>query len=120
MVEDDDDVRLFAADGLRELGYEVLQASGGEEALATLRAQASRIELLLTDVVMPGMTGRELVERASAAHPAIKVLYMSGYPGEVITEGGRVQEGVMLLSKPFTLQALAARVEEMLASAEVE
>ncbi|MCW3796326.1 ATP-binding protein [Sphingomonas sp. BN140010] len=115
VVEDDDDVRLFASEGLRDLGYEVLQASGGAEALTVLGERGGQVDLLLTDVVMPGMTGRELVQQAIRLNPEVKVLHMSGYPGEVITSGGRIEDGVALLSKPFTLQALAARVEEMLA-----
>ena len=118
VVEDDADVRTFTSDSLQELGYEVLQASDGEQALTLLGEHGAEIDLLLTDVVMPGMTGRELVTAARSRHPELKALYMSGYPGEVISNGGRLDEGVNLLSKPFTLQELAARAEEVLSRTE--
>jgi len=118
IVEDDADVRAFAADGLREVGLNVLEAGSGDEALRLLDQPEPAIDLLLTDVVMPGMTGRDLVDQARQRRPDLPVLYMSGYPGEVIAENGRLGPGVVLLSKPFTMQALVARVAEMLERAE--
>ena len=118
IVEDDGDVRAFAADGLREFGFNVHEASDGEQALALLCEGDTAVDLLLTDVVMPGMTGRDLADQARVLIPHLQVLYMSGYPSEVIAENGRLGQGVALLSKPFTLQELGARVAESLESAE--
>jgi signal transduction histidine kinase/CheY-like chemotaxis protein len=114
IVEDDPDVRTFAVEGLRDLGFNTLEAADGSEALAILDKGKAAIDLLLTDVVMPGMTGRELTEAARARDHGLRVLYMSGYPSDVIARNGRLEAGVVLLSKPFTMQALAARVHEVL------
>jgi CheY-like chemotaxis protein len=114
IVEDDADVRTFTVEGLGELGFDTLEAADGAEALSIIDEGKVAIDLLLTDVVMPGMTGRELTEAARARNPGLRVLYMSGYPSDVIARNGRLETGVVLLSKPFTMQALAARVHEML------
>jgi PAS domain S-box-containing protein len=114
VVEDDEDVRQFTVDCLRELGYEVLEAAGGSAALMLLRDQRDRVELLVTDVVMPELSGRQLAEAAHQLKPDLPVLYISGYPRDVILQDGRVKEGVELLSKPFTQQGLAAKVRELL------
>lgn len=114
VVEDDEDVRQFTVDCLNELGYNVLQAAGGPAALMMLRDQRDDVELLVTDVVMPELSGRQLAEAAHQLKPDLPVLYISGYPRDVILHDGRVKEGVELLSKPFTQQALAAKVRELL------
>ena len=114
VVEDDEDVRQFAADSLRELGYCVLEAAGGASALTLLRERTSDVQLLVTDVIMPGLSGKELANAAAEQVAGLKVLYVSGYPRDVILRDGRVDSGVELLSKPFTQKDLAARVRELL------
>jgi signal transduction histidine kinase/CheY-like chemotaxis protein len=113
VVDDEDRVRQLAVDALRELGYIVLQAPGGEAALALLDSQP-RIDLLLSDVLMPGMSGPQLAEQVAARRPEIKLLYVSGYPSEGIVEDGMVAPGVALLTKPFTVAQLAVRVRQVL------
>ncbi|PSJ43605.1 hybrid sensor histidine kinase/response regulator [Sphingomonas deserti] len=114
VVEDDEDVRNYAVEGLRELGYAVLEARDPAHAMDVLRHSGKAIALVLTDVIMPGMTGRELAETARVFSPGLRILYMSGYPRDVIVRDGRLEPGVDLLPKPFTYQALAAKVREML------
>lgn len=114
VVEDDEDVRQFAVDCLAELGYNVLQASGGPPALSLLQKQPGEVQLLVTDVVMPDVSGRALADAVHELEPNLPVLYISGYPRDVILQDGRVKDGVELLSKPFTQQALAAKVRELL------
>jgi PAS domain S-box-containing protein len=114
VVEDDEDVRQFAVDCLLELGYTVVQAPGAPRALSLLQEQPGKIQLLITDVVMPDVSGRELAEAVHELAPRLPVLYISGYPRDVILQDGRVKDGVELLSKPFTQQALAAKVRELL------
>ena len=113
VVEDEDKIRQLAVDALRELGYIVLQASGGEAALTLLETQP-RVDLLLTDILMPGMPGTQLAEQVEAQRPEIKLLYMSGYPSDGIVSDGVVADGVALLSKPFTVAQLAAKVRQVL------
>jgi signal transduction histidine kinase/CheY-like chemotaxis protein/uncharacterized protein (UPF0297 family) len=113
VVDDEDRVRQLAVDALRELGYIVLQAPGGEAALALLEGQP-RVDLLLTDVLMPGMRGSELAAQVEALRPEIKLLYMSGYPSDGIVSDGMVADGVALLPKPFTIAQLAVRVRQAL------
>ncbi|QAY79715.1 hybrid sensor histidine kinase/response regulator [Sphingosinicella sp. BN140058] len=114
VVEDDEDVRAYAVESLTELGYAVLEARDAHHAMDVLRHSGKSIALVLTDVIMPGMTGRELAERAQVFSPGLRILYMSGYPRDVIVRDGRLESGVDLLPKPFTYQALAAKVREML------
>ena len=114
VVEDDEDVRQFAVDCLVELGYDVVQAAGAPRALSLLQEAPGKIRLLVTDVVMPDVSGRDLAEAVHELEPSLPVLYMSGYPRDVILQDGRVKDGVELLSKPFTQQALAAKVRELL------
>ncbi len=114
VVEDDADVRAYTVETLAELGYQVLEASDGAAAVRLLERQDQAVELVLTDVVMPGMSGREVAESARAARPGIKILYTSGYPRESILNGDRLQAGVDLLPKPFTYQDLAAKVRDVL------
>ena len=113
VVEDDEDVRNYAAEGLRELGYQVLEAHDGRAAIELLKG-THKVVLILTDVVMPGMTGRELAEAVRKTQPGLRLLYTSGYPRDVIVRDGRLEPGVELLPKPFTYQTLAAKVRDML------
>ncbi|EQB30379.1 hypothetical protein M529_20160 [Sphingobium ummariense RL-3] len=114
VVEDDDEVRAFSAEVLRELGYTVLEAADGTAALRILEQPGVEVDLLFTDVVMPGMSGRELSDEARKLRPALKVLFTSGYTRNAIVHGGRLDPGVELIPKPFTSRALAERVRELL------
>ncbi|ATY32337.1 response regulator [Sphingomonas psychrotolerans] len=113
VVDDEDKVRQLAVDALRELGYIVLSASGGESALILLETQP-RVDLLLTDVLMPGMHGTKLAAQVETLRPEIKLLYMSGYPSDGIVSDGMLADGVALLPKPFTVAQLAAKVRQVL------
>ncbi len=115
LVEDEPLVRGFTARTLRKQGYHVLEASNGAEALRMAEKRVGEgIHLVLTDVVMPGMIGRELVDRLYALFPKIKVLYMSGYTNHAIVHHGVLQEGTNYLQKPFTLESLARKVRDVL------
>lgn len=114
VVEDDDRVRVVSVANLRELGYTVLHASNGEAALKILADDARAVTLLFTDVVMPGMTGRVLAERATQQRPDLKVLYTTGYTKNAVVHNGVVDAGARLLVKPFSLEALARKVRETL------
>jgi two-component system cell cycle sensor histidine kinase/response regulator CckA len=114
LAEDEESVRDLAAHTLRKQGYEVLVASNGDEALRMARSADGTIHLLLTDVIMPGMNGRELAERLAAERPALKVLYTSGYNDGVIGRHGILAPGVAFVPKPFSPRDLARRVREVL------
>jgi signal transduction histidine kinase len=113
LVEDETAVRELAARTLRRLGYTILEAANGEEALRLVKA-GGMPQLLLTDVIMPRMSGWSLAERLTALRPDIKVLFISGYSDHVVTEDRRLQEGVVLLQKPFSPAALAYKVRDVL------
>ena len=113
VVEDDPDVQRLSIDALRYLGYAVLHASSGEEALQVM-ALNPRIDLLFTDLVMPGMTGRVLADHATALSPAVRVLYTTGYTRNAVVHNGVLDAGVALLPKPFTVDQLAAKVRDVL------
>jgi PAS domain S-box-containing protein len=113
VVEDNDAVRAYGVMSLNELGYEVLEAHDAEAGLALLQADR-RIDLLLTDVVLPGRSGRVLAEEASALRPGLKVLYTTGYSRNAIVHHGRLDPGIELLQKPFTFEQLAAKVRRIL------
>jgi CheY-like chemotaxis protein len=114
VVEDDDDVRAYTVECLRELGYRVLEAHDGPSALRLLERQNEPIDLLFTDVVMPGMTGRELADAAREQQQDLRVLYTSGYTRNAIVHGGRLDAGVEMIAKPFTYAALAQKVRDVL------
>jgi two-component system cell cycle sensor histidine kinase/response regulator CckA len=116
VVEDEHAVRALIRDVLQPLGYKVLEAPNGIEALALALAERHKepISLVLTDVVMPGMSGRELADRLMLLRPKTKVLFMSGYPDDAAFQHSVVPSGVPLLQKPFTSDALARKVREVL------
>ena len=114
VVEDDDDVRAYTVDCLRELGYRVLEAHDGPSALRLLERQESPVDLLFTDVVMPAMTGRELADEARKQHPRLRVLYTSGYTRNAIVHSGRLDPGVDMIAKPFSFEALSEKVRDAL------
>ncbi len=114
VVEDDARVRGVTVRALQTNGYEVLTAGSGEEALAIARGRTGRIDLVVTDVVMPGMSGREVVDALRRNLPGLKALFVSGYTQDAIARRGVLDEGVEFLPKPFTPATLAARVREVL------
>jgi CheY-like chemotaxis protein len=114
VVEDDDKVRSLSVEMLRELGYQVLEAADGPRALQILEVRDD-VALLFTDVVLPGgMTGAQVAARAKASHPALQVLFTTGYARNAIVHHGRLDPGVQLLTKPFTFADLAAKVRAIL------
>jgi CheY-like chemotaxis protein len=114
VVEDDDDVRAYTVDCLADLGYRVLEASHGEAALRLMEEQPRPPDLLFTDVVMPGMSGRELADIARRRYPELKILYTSGYTRDAISPGGRLEPGIDMITKPFTQSSLAVKFRELL------
>ncbi len=114
LTEDDTDVRAYVADTLRELNYRVIEAVDANTALEALAQSNVPIDLLLTDVVMPGLNGRELAIRAAAIQRGIKVLFMTGYSQDAIVHQGQLDPGVELIEKPIRREILAARVRSVL------
>ena len=114
LVEDEVGVRALARDVLTMRGYTVLEATNGSAALRIAAQAAGPIHLLLTDVVMPGLNGRETADRLKVSHPDMRVLYMSGYTDDAIVHHGVLGPGTALLPKPFTPPVLARKVREML------
>ncbi|WP_460452356.1 ATP-binding protein [Alsobacter sp. SYSU BS001988] len=114
VLEDDDDVRTYSVEILRELGYRVLEAHDGPSALRLLERQA-RVDLLFTDVVLPGgMAGPQVAEQAREIKSDLKVLFTTGYARNAIMHHGRLQKGVRLITKPFSSADLAARIRDVL------
>ena len=115
VVEDEPAVREITVAILRDYGYQVFEAADGQEAMALFEAHASEIDMLLSDVVLPGkLRGREIAERITALRPEVKILFMSGYTENSIVHHGRLDDGVQLISKPFQREQLAAKVAELL------
>jgi two-component system, cell cycle sensor histidine kinase and response regulator CckA len=114
LVEDETLVRQLTHEILRRNGYRVLEAADGVEALAVVRDHAGHIDLMLTDVVMPRMSGHELVELARPVRPDMRILYVSGYSEEAIARQGQLTDGIELLAKPFTPGVLTAKIRELL------
>ena len=114
VVEDDDDVRANSVEGLREIGYRVIEAHDGPSALRLLERQM-RVDLLFSDVVLPGgLTGAQVSAQARAIRPGLKVLFTTGYARNAIIHHGRLDKGVRLITKPFSLNDLAAKVRDVL------
>ncbi len=117
LVEDDQQVQSLAARVLREQGYKVLETSNGKEALHLAAHYLAEIHLVLTDVVMPGMSGRVLVDHLKSLRPELRVLYLSGYTDDTIVHHRVLDPGASFLQKPFTPQGLARKVREVLGEA---
>ena len=116
-MDDDENVRAVARDVLRENGYRVLEARTGEEAEDLAARYAGAIHLLVTDVIMPGMTGRELVVRLRRTRSQVRTLFMSGYGHGAIAHHGVLEPNAMLLENPFTSDQLLTLVRSSLESA---
>jgi two-component system, cell cycle sensor histidine kinase and response regulator CckA len=114
LVEDDDQVRTVARGILRGAGYVVLDVSNGGEALLVCEQHEAKIDLLLTDVVLPRMGGRQIAQRLSAMRPEMKVLFMSGYTDDTILQHGVLDADVAYLQKPLTPASLTAKVRQVL------
>jgi signal transduction histidine kinase/CheY-like chemotaxis protein len=112
VVEDEEGVRRYSTDALRDLGYRVLEAESGEAALKIIEAERD-IAILFTDVVMPEMNGRRLAEAALERRPSLKILFTTGYTRNAIVHNGMLDPGVNLLSKPFSLGELARKMAEL-------
>jgi two-component system cell cycle sensor histidine kinase/response regulator CckA len=117
LVEDEEIVRDLCVRILCDSGYRVFQAGNGDEAIALATGFEERIDLLLTDVVMPGMSGPELATQLVLHHPETKVLFTSGYTENAITRHGALKEGVNFINKPYTPSSLAKKVREVLDNA---
>jgi CheY-like chemotaxis protein len=114
VLEDDDEVRAYSVETLRELGYRVIEAHDGPSALRLLERQP-RVDLLFTDVVLPGgLTGAQVATQAKTLRPALKVLFTTGYARNAIIHHGRLDKGVQLIVKPFSFSDLAAKVRDVL------
>lgn len=116
LVEDDEIMLSLTRKLLDQNGYRVLEAKEGSSAIDVMKAHKGKIDVLVTDVVMRGMSGPELVARVTSSHPETKVVYMSGYTGELITQHEQMQRGIPLLEKPFTRAALLHLLDEVLKS----
>jgi CheY-like chemotaxis protein len=114
VVEDEESIRRFAVRALSRRGYQILQAGDGEEALALLKDYSGPLHMLLTDVVMPKMDGRQLAQALLQRFPAMRVLYTSGYTDDAIVRHGILQAEVSFMSKPYVPLTLLRRVREVL------
>jgi len=113
VVEDDERVRHFSVDALRELGYTVVQAADATQAITVLTLQP-RVDLLFTDVIMPDLDGRRLADKARAERPGLKVLYTTGYTRNAIVHNGMLDADVAFIAKPFTIEQVALKVRQVL------
>ena len=113
VVEDHEELREYSAGVLRELGYRVLEATDGQSGLELLR-ERPEVDLLFTDVVLPRLNGRQLADQALEIRPHLKVLFTTGYTRNAIVHNGRLDDGVALITKPFTFAALASKVRKIL------
>jgi two-component system cell cycle sensor histidine kinase/response regulator CckA len=115
VVDDEEMVRRLAARMLVTLGYRVVEARDGHEAVRVLQRDAPRIDGVLTDVAMPGLNGRQLGETVARCWPRVRVLYMSGFPGKRVVSEGAIDPTDPFIQKPFTEEQLGRKVRELLA-----
>jgi len=116
IVEDEEDVRALIHETLRLYGYHVLEAPQGDSALVICNNYKGKISLIITDVVMPKMSGKELVDRLQPDHPGMKVLYMSGYTDNAIVHKGLLEPDTQFIQKPFTPLSLLRKIRQVLES----
>ncbi|MFO8184157.1 MAG: PAS domain S-box protein [Candidatus Aegiribacteria sp.] len=116
LVEDEPAIRDMGELMLRKLGYEVISTGTPDETIEMVREHTGRIDLLITDIVMPGMNGRELADRLQELYPELKLLFMSGYTADVVAHHGVLDDGLNFIQKPFTLRELSAKVHSALYS----
>ncbi|MCW5774249.1 MAG: response regulator, partial [Rhodospirillaceae bacterium] len=116
LVEDDPEVRAYLVEALTDLNYHVHAAADGAAALALVDRPSLAIDLLLTDVVLPGMDGRQVADAARQRRPGLRVLYMTGYSRNAIVHHGRLDPGVEIIQKPIVKATLSRRIREVLDS----
>jgi DNA-binding NtrC family response regulator len=116
LVEDEISILNLGKSMLEQLGYQVIAAATPDEMLSIISSSPCPARLLITDVVMPKMNGRELADRVKEIHPDIKCLFMSGYTSNIIAHQGVLDEGVHFMEKPFTLKVLATKVQMALSA----
>jgi two-component system, cell cycle sensor histidine kinase and response regulator CckA len=114
VVDDEDSLRTIVVDLLGQLGYQMLSAPSGAEALNLAREHPGKIDVLLCDVVMDGLPGPELAEQLVRERPELRVVFMSGFADSSLAPDGVLQPGTVLIQKPFTVKALSARLREIL------
>jgi CheY-like chemotaxis protein len=114
LVEDNTEVRRYTTGVLASSGYHVLEAADGAAALTFVRGYKGDIHVLVTDVIMPGMSGKDLADRIRDLRPKLQVLFISGYTADVLARRGVLQEDVAYLPKPFSADSLLARIREIL------
>ncbi|MDQ3321125.1 MAG: response regulator [Acidobacteriota bacterium] len=114
IVEDEDMVRMLTRQMLEECGYRVIEASGGGEALSIIEKRECEIDLVITDIVMPQMSGRELAEKLAEVCPLMRVLFTSGYTDDEIIRHDVIKENTNFIQKPFTFDVLAHKVRKSL------
>jgi CheY-like chemotaxis protein len=113
VVEDEFVVRELIVEVLKELGYSTLEAEDGPAALKILQSP-QRVDLMISDIGLPGLNGRQIVEAARATRPSLKVLFMTGYAENAAMAAGFLEPGMSMITKPFAMEALATRVREIL------
>jgi DNA-binding response OmpR family regulator len=114
LIEDEEPLRAVVANTLRSYGYTVLDAEEGNAAIELALRFAAPIDLLLTDVILPGMSGRGVADRLQISRPSLQVIYMSGYSDDFIAHHGIIEPGTILLEKPFPIASLLRKVRETL------
>ena len=114
LVEDDQGVRTFIDEALKSLGYFVYQAKNGEEALDILNKQKLNPDLLITDIIMPGMDGRDLSDRVKKLLPSIKVLFTSGYTDTHLGREELMQKNIHFIGKPYSISSISMKIREVL------
>jgi two-component system, cell cycle sensor histidine kinase and response regulator CckA len=117
LVEDEEPLRKLCTEFLEQLGYRMLAASNAKEAVALVEGYSGKIDLLITDVVMPGLPGPELADALLALRPDLKVIFISGYAEGSLAPNGILKPGTVLVNKPFTIRALTAKLREVLGPA---
>jgi two-component system cell cycle sensor histidine kinase/response regulator CckA len=117
LVEDEEPLRRLCTEFLGQLGYNMLSAANGKEALAVVQSYPDKIDLLITDVLMPELPGPELAQALVAMRPGLKVIFISGYSDGSLAHHGVLKPGTVLVHKPFTIRALTAKLREVLGPA---